>query len=148
MEEKLIGCFLCNIRNICQGNAIALPLIFLRISRLVVAHPSSINITTLEVTIHVNGVNVPCIAKWLQTYINYFRTTDRVTDTDLNYFRINYGVTDTDLALLFPFFGYRHVSPNYCWKPHPNPRSPFGISLAPPVINWEVCSQVCNEVLH
>ena len=45
---------------------------------------------------------LPCVAKWLQTDLNYFRIIYGVTDTDFNYLGINYGVTDTDLALLIP----------------------------------------------
>ena len=45
---------------------------------------------------------MPCVAKWLQTDLNYFRIVYGVTDTDCNYLGINYGVTDTDLALLIP----------------------------------------------
>ena len=45
---------------------------------------------------------IPCVAKWLQTDLNYFRIIYGVTDTDFNYLGINYGVTDTDLALLIP----------------------------------------------
>ena len=45
---------------------------------------------------------ITCVAKWLQTDLNYFRIIYGVTDTDFNYLGINYGVTDTDLALLIP----------------------------------------------
>ena len=45
------------------------------------------------------AASVPCVAKWLQTDINYIGIIYRVSDTDLNCLGINYGVADTDLAL-------------------------------------------------
>ena len=52
--------------------------------------------------IYISPLKIPCVAKWLQTDLNYFRIIYGVTDTDFNYLGINYGVTDTDLALLIP----------------------------------------------
>ena len=43
---------------------------------------------------------LPFVAKWLQTDLNYVRIIYGLTDTDFNYFGIDYGVTDTYLALL------------------------------------------------
>ena len=48
------------------------------------------------------SVTIPCVAKWLQTDINYLRINYGVTDTELYDFRIDFRVTDTDLALLIP----------------------------------------------
>ena len=47
---------------------------------------------------------LPCVAKWLQTDLNYFRIIYGVTDTDFSCLGINDCVTDADTDTDFNVF--------------------------------------------